>query len=563
MRNGFFLTVRRVLFAATMGALIGFGASGAHAAEYKSGEIVVKIKEPSRFSGAGLQAHALLSDLSQDYDVTVTPFQTDENLVSVKAEGKVAIEALLAAAAKSGAVEYAEPNWIYRAFGSASDDQVVPNDANFKLDWGLYNFGQRDSKGQEGTVGSDIGTTKAWKLGTGSKDIVVAVIDTGVDYTHEELKDNIFANTKEVAGNGKDDDGNGFVDDVRGWNFQGKNNDPMDDNRHGTHVSGTIGAKGNNAIGTAGVNWDVRIVPLKFLSSQGSGTLTDAVEAIKYATKLKVNVMSNSWGGGGYSQTMFDAIKDAQAKGILFVAAAGNEKNDNDARASYPASYRLDNVISVAASDNRDVMASFSNYGAKSVHLSAPGVNVYSTVPAANGGYATFSGTSMACPHVAGASALLWSLNKGWTYKQVKERLLATVDPVRGLKSKTVSGGRLNVYNAIMNITPVPNEPTGWKAVSKTVESKHPYENGVTEQFELVHHGAKFVRVHFSKVDTEKSYDVITVKDANGKVVEEISGNLEDYTSEYVEGGNLTVSFTADTSVNGYGFVIDKYEFTD
>jgi subtilisin family serine protease len=326
----------------------------------------------------------------------------------------------------------------------------------------MKNTGQKDAEGSDGVAGADIGATKAWNLSKGSSDVSVAVIDTGVDYTHEELKDNIFINTGEIAGNGKDDDGNGFIDDVHGWNFAGKNNDPMDDNKHGTHCSGTIGAKGDNGIGTAGVTWNVKILPIKFLTGSGSGTLADAVEAIKYATKMGVKLMSNSWGGGGFSQTMFDAIKAAETKGILFVAAAGNETNNNDTKATYPSGYKLENVISVAAIDNRDNLATFSNYGQKTVHIAAPGVKIYSTVPMSMGGYATFSGTSMACPHVSGAAALLWSTNKDWTYKQIKDRLLMTKDPVAGLKSKTYAGGRVNVYNAMMNNMKEPwNPPSG------------------------------------------------------------------------------------------------------
>lgn len=560
-------------------------ASRSRGPEYRAGEAVVKLK-PSTLGTFGSQTRSLVSALARTYSVSARPFQTDKSLLVLEAKSlgttsAVPMSQLLADIRANAAVQYAEPNYIYKVLGVPEDSNpvpsdpgelppiaiegVIPNDPGFTLTWGLLNVGQKDSKGQTGTPGSDIGATKAWTAGTGSRSFVVAVIDTGVDYNHEDLKENIFVNTAEVAGNGVDDDANGFVDDVHGWNFEGKNNDPMDDNRHGTHCSGTIGALGNNNVGVAGVNWAVRILPVKFLSAGGSGSLADAVEGIKYATLMKVNVMSNSWGGGGFSQTMFDAIKEARDKGILFVAAAGNDGNNNDQSPSYPASYQSENVISVAATDNRDRLASWSNFGKASVHLGAPGVNVYSTVPMDKGGYATFSGTSMACPHVAGAAALLWSLNPGLGYGQIKDRLLQTVDPVQGLRRKTASGGRLDVNNAIMNIVPDRQEPDSslWKAVAQNIESKHPYESSKSESFEISHPTAKFIRLHFSKVATERNYDFIRVKDRTGEVIEDLTGEMEDYTTDYIVGNKVTITLESDNSYEGFGFVLDRYEFID
>jgi subtilisin family serine protease len=538
-------------------------------APFKPGEAVVKLKKGPAGQYSAL-AHNLLMTLGKRYAVTLRPFKTDKTLYTVKTgDSSVDMNRFLADIRATGQVAYAEPNFIYHTSTFAEDPikAIAPNDPDFGKDWGLLNVGQNDPKtGMAGLPGVDIGATKAWVSGTGSKDIVVAVIDTGVDYNHEELKENIFLNTKEVDGNGKDDDGNGFVDDVHGWNFEGKNNNPMDDNSHGTHCSGTIGAKGGNGIGTAGVNWNVSILPIKFLSASGSGTLDDAVEGIKYATLMGVNVMSNSWGGGGFSQTMYDAIKAAKEKGILFVAAAGNEGNDNDASPAYPATYDLDNVIAVAATDNRDRKASWSSFGQTKVHLAAPGVNIFSTVPMDKGKYEIFSGTSMATPHVSGAAALLWSLNKSMTYAEIKSRLLATVDPVHALKRKTVTGGRLNVYNAINNIVPPRNEPPAdqWKSVAKVYESKHPYDNAAKETIEIAHPGAKFIRVHFSKIATEQSYDILTVKATEtSDPAEEISGSKTDYTTEYVVGDKLIITFQADGSNTDWGFAIDHYDFID
>ncbi len=523
--------------------------------QYKEGEAVVKLKEDKQ--NVANQAFALQTQLGKQYALSVVPFHTDKSLVKVVMKTRTPMAELIRKLESQPQVQYAEPNWIYRI---QDQENVIPNDPGFNMNWGLLNTGQDGGK-----PGADIGATKAWVQTKGSKDFIVAVIDTGVDYTHEDLKNNIFLNDKEVPDNTIDDDANGFVDDVRGWNFEKKTNDPMDDNRHGTHVSGTIGAEGNNSIGTAGVNWNTRILPIKFLSEGGSGSLADAVESIKYATLMKAHIMSNSWGGGGYTQSMFEAIKEAKEKGILFVAAAGNDSNDNDASPTYPATYNLENVISVAATDKRDRLASFSSYGKNTVHLSAPGVAVYSTVPAAHGTYASFSGTSMATPHVSGAAALLWSANPQWTFTEIKERLLATADPIRILKNKTAAGGRLNVNNAILNIIPEKNEPPaeGWLAAEKTLETEHPYKENSDLTFEISHPGAKYLRVHFSKFEVEKGFDSVLIEDALGEQVEEVSGEYADYTSEYVVGEKLVIRLKSDYIVNKNGFTVDRYDFIE
>ena len=572
MGNGFLTSVKVVLSVASIALLMADQAAEAkfnqsvnsNHIKYKLSEILIKLKNQN--SANGFAAHGLLSDLSEKFDVSMNRL-SDESLVLIRAENGTSMEQLREQAAQNSQVEYAEPNYVYYITDilDTASDPVIPNDPKFNLDWGLLNNGQADSDGHKGKSGSDIGATKAWAISKGVRDIKVAVIDTGVDYNHEELKENIMINTKETSGNGIDDDGNGFIDDVRGWNFNAKNNNPMDDNEHGTHVSGTIGAKGNNAVGTAGVVWNVQILPVKFLSSEGSGTLADAVEAINYATKMGVNVMNNSWGGGGYSKTMYNAIKDARDKGILFVAAAGNEYNNNDNEKAYPASYDLENVISVAATDNRDKLATFSNYGVKSVHLAAPGVNIFSSIPTDKGGYDTFSGTSMACPHVVGAAALLWSVNPGFDYKQIKNRLMATVDLVSGLSTKVMSGGRLNVYNALVNKTSKKVKiPKKWKFDKVTIESEHPYKNDAKlDPIKLTHAGAKMIRVHFQKVATEKSFDIITIKDANGDLVDEVSGVLSGYSTNYFEGDTLYVGFNSDGVGVNFGFAIDKIEYLD
>lgn len=347
-------------------------------------------------------------------------------------------------------VEYAEPNFILHT-------SQLPNDPLFVNLWGLNNTGQTG-----GTNDADIDAPEAWN--TPSANIVtVGVIDTGIDYNHEDLSANMWKNSAEAAGQpGVDDDGNGYIDDVYGYDFVNNDPDPMDDNGHGTHVAGTIAAVGENGVGVAGVNYHGKVAALKFLSATGSGTTTDAVRALQYATQMGFKITSNSWGGGGYSQTLYDAISAANNAGALFVAAAGNSTNNNDAAPFYPASYTLPNIISVAATDKYDNLASFSNYGATSVDLGAPGVSIFSTVPKGTcsscdpSGYRTLSGTSMATPHVSGAAAYLWGVYPNLSGLQIKDKLLISGDPKTALSGKTVSGKRLNLNNAMPAAAPSP-----------------------------------------------------------------------------------------------------------
>jgi hypothetical protein len=269
------------------------------------------------------------------------------------------------------------------------------------------------------------------------------VIDTGIDYLHPDLAENMWTNPGEIAGNGIDDDGNGFVDDVYGWDFANDDNDPTDGHYHGTHCAGTVAGVGDNGIGVAGVMWHAQLVALKFLSDGGSGTTTDAIDAVNYANAMGIHITSNSWGGGGYSQGLYDVI----AEGGLFIAAAGNSGVDNDLSPHYPSSYACDNIIAVAATDHSDLLASFSCYGLTSVDLGAPGVDVYSCSP--GNSYQYLSGTSMATPHVSGAAGLVWSYNPMLTALEIKDLLLQSVDPVSSLNGRVVTGGRLNVAAAL------------------------------------------------------------------------------------------------------------------
>ena len=312
---------------------------------------------------------------------------------------------------------------------------AVPNDPHYSSLWGLENGGTA------GLLDADIDASEAWDYGTTSS-VVVAVIDSGIDYNHVDLVSNIWTNTRELPGNGIDDDQNGYVDDIRGWNFVADNNNPIDDNGHGTHVAGTIGAVGDNGIGTTGVAWNAKLMALKFLDASGSGLLSDAVSAIDYARTNGAKIINASWGGGGFSSVLETAIQRFQSAGGIFVAAAGNEGSNNTFVASYPANYELPSIVSVAASTSSDALASFSNYGTK-VDIAAPGQSILSTVP--GNSYATYSGTSMATPHVAGAMALLWGQAPALTATQLIDLVLSNTDAV--LKSQTIHG-RLNIGKA-------------------------------------------------------------------------------------------------------------------
>jgi subtilisin family serine protease len=346
---------------------------------------------------------------------------------------------------KGAEVEFAEPNYTYQ-------HEVTSNDSYFTNGslWGMYG----DASTPSNQYGSQ--AAEAWANGhTGSRSVFVGVIDEGAMYNHEDLVGN-FGNPKEIAGNGLDDDGNGYIDDHYGWDFDKNDNTTFDGtgDDHGTHVSGTIGALGGNRKGVAGVNWQVTIISAKFLGRRG-GTTANAVKAVDYLTDLKtrdgLNIVAtnNSWGGGGYSQALYDAIERANKANILFVAAAGNDGSNIDATASYPAGYTNNNIISVAAIDKTGALASFSNYGKNSVDIGAPGVAVYSTIPAKSGknivsSYASYSGTSMATPHVTGAAALYASTHPGSTAAQIKSAILTSALPTASLSNKTVTGGRLN-----------------------------------------------------------------------------------------------------------------------
>jgi subtilisin family serine protease len=308
-----------------------------------------------------------------------------------------------------------------------------------------------------------VSATRAWDITTGSRNVVVAVIDSGIDLTHPDLVANLWRNPGEVAGNGLDDDRNGFVDDVHGWNFAANDANVQDGYGHGTHVAGIIGATGNDGVGVTGLNWTVSIMTLKFQDDRGVGYTGDAIKAVQYATMMRrdfgvnVVVINASWGGGtGYSSLLETAIRDAGSVGITFVAAAGNSGSNNDVATRYPSGYDLANVIAVGACDSTGTLAGFSDYGATAVDLAAPGTSVYSTLP--RGQYGWMAGTSQATPHVSGTVALLAAAKPGISVAEVRSAILGSVDRLPELTGRVATGGRLNAFAALASLG-VPTVP--------------------------------------------------------------------------------------------------------
>ena len=344
-------------------------------------------------------------------------------------------------------VEYAEPNYEINLDEASAGPLVpiLPHDPQFNDQWALANSGQRG-----GTKGADISATTAWAKTTGSDEVVVAVLDTGVDYNHEDLTENMWRRPEKMEP--YHDKELGTIDDEFGFNAIDTTADPMDDNGHGTHCAGIIGAEGENDLGIAGVNWKVQIMPLKFMNASGSGSTKDAIEAINYVIERKkagvnVRIISASWGSTQKSRALGDVIRKAYENDILFVAAAGNSTVDNDRTPHYPSSYDSPNVISVAALDRNDALASFSNWGVKSVAIAAPGVDILSTW--LDNQYEEKSGTSMATPVVSGVAALVLAEHPNMSVDDLKKKLLTSVDPVAALKGKTVTAGRINASKAL------------------------------------------------------------------------------------------------------------------
>jgi len=424
------------------------------AENYVEGEVIVKLKKSS------ISTQSLRKNLVFKTDLPVKiqkVFQHDETKILLVKSESMTTEELIKAIEKNPLVEKVEPNYIVKIVKTPNDEVYTSPFANPNEYWGFEKIDAFD----------------AWDISTGSNDTVVAVLDTGIDYNHPDLKENIWRNEAECSGiPGVDDDNDGYIDDCVGYDMYDGDNDPMDYDDHGTHVSGIIGAVGNNNIGIAGVNWKVKILPCKIFNDDGDSTSVYVIlKCLDYIVKLKdrgVNIVAsnNSWAGGKgvyLGDQLKDAIQETINKGILFLTAAGNQESgyneNNDEMPVYPCNYQLDNdgIICVGATDINDQLPWFSYYGKESVDLAAPGDEIYSTVSGnsiqitGNGRYSYMSGTSMATPFVTGAVALIKSVYETLNWKDIKTTILANTDKINSLKDKTFSEGKLNLYKCLIN----------------------------------------------------------------------------------------------------------------
>lgn len=415
---------------------------------YVPGELIVQFRRGA--SDAGIQAAVgrIGARIHEDIRPASQRHDGKGDLHLVRLPVGLTVASAMSELRFNGAVDFAEPNWIYRR-------QDLSNDTNYTDGslWGMY--GDANGLTMKNPFGSQ--AAEAWIGGTSCGTVVVGIIDEGFMTTHPELKDNVWVNPGEIPGNGIDDDGNGYIDDINGWDFDGDNNSVFDgvNDDHGTHVAGTIGALGGNGTGVAGMCWQIKMISAKFLGNLG-GTTANAIKAVDYLTDLKTRLglnlvaSNNSWGGGGFSQALADAITRAGTAQILFVAAAGNDGRSNDTTPSYPSSYKLDNIIAVASITSTGALSGFSNYGVGTVHIGAPGSAIWSTVPLRNkrktvAGYASYSGTSMATPHVTGAIAM-YAFRRGQTdASRIKAGVLGAALATGSLSGKVMTGGRLDV----------------------------------------------------------------------------------------------------------------------
>jgi len=399
-----------------------YASKNTNSTNYKKNELFVKFKYSSETS---YKKNSQM--VNRQIGVTVIKEYSEvKGLQLVRIPANMSLKDAIAKYKKNSNVIYAEPNYAYA-------ENSIPDDTYYDYQWGL----------------SQVNASEAWNITTGSHKVIIAVIDSGIDLNHPDLKANIWINKGEIPGNRIDDDHNGYIDDVYGWNFISDDNNISDDDGHGTHVAGIIAAAGNNSKGVTGVMWSATIMSLKFLDNEGNGYVDDAVSAVRYATKMGASIISCSWGGSEYSQALKDVI---DASSALVVCAAGNRGSgtNDDISPVYPACFTSKNIISVAATDASDVLASFSDYGLNSVDVAAPGTHICSTLPGSQYGY--MQGTSMAVPYVTGLAGLIKSIRPDLSALQIKYTILNNVDYISSLAGKILTGGRINALKALTNI---------------------------------------------------------------------------------------------------------------
>ena len=456
--RGFFLVATPIIFTLTSltahaqtDDLPNIGLAPHSAGGYAPDAVIVKFR-PSANASNKARARGLVNAVSN------RQFKIVKGLEKLKLKKGQSVNQAVQRLQKLPFVEYAEPDYLVHA---------TTNDEFYGLIYAIENTGQvigatSTSPGTAGTPDADMDVVEAWNIQTGDPNLIIAVIDSGVQWDHPDLANNMWVNPGEIAGNGIDDDGNGFVDDIHGYDFSFDDGDPMDTDGHGTHVAGTICAEANNGIGVAGVVHQCKIMALRFLAG-GSGSSSGGIASIDYAVQMGAKISNNSWGGGEFSQALYESIAAARDADHIFLAAAGNDGTNNDGGPHYPSNYDLPNVISVAATDNNDAIASFSNYGATSVDIGAPGVDIASTY--VNGGYVWNSGTSMATPNVTGVVALIRSEFPDWNYQQVIDHLYSTARPAASMAGITTTGGIANAEAAMAGGEP-PTPPAAPSALA-------------------------------------------------------------------------------------------------
>lgn len=454
-----------------------------------------------------------------------------------------------------------------------SREGMFPDDPFFLKQWHLENLGQEDDKGNIGMAGCDIAMRKAWNLWHPKQEIILAILDSGLDLNHEDIDPTILwvnpgesgidANGNDKKDNGIDDDGNGYVDDVHGYNFVRDNGDIQEDQYHGTHCGAIICAQINNGTGIAAINPRLKIMIVKIFGLGQTLYAKDIARAVRYAVDNGAKVLSNSYGTPSYTKEMHEAVSYTYEKGALFVCASGNSRKnmDNPEEKDYPSCYGLPNQLVVSATDNSD-WSQFANYGSM-VEIAAPGANIFSLMP--KNRYRSFSGTSQACPMAAAAATMVWSQNPQYTWQEVKQVLIDGADEVAGLGRYVKNGRRLNIANALHNTIGkrLPKHDFAkWVTETKVIESLHPYKNESEAVFTVEVPAARRFRLFIERTEIDHHGDVLTITSPlDSRVIEKINSNFTEVWSEVIEGTQAELVLTADKYMNGYGFKISKIQY--
>ena len=447
----------------------------------------------------------------------------------------------------------------------------LPNDPFLIKQWYHHNVGQPDEKGQIGIPGADITLYPALSVFAPQREVVLAIVDSGLDLVHEDVTtDILWTNEGEIgtdengvdkSENGVDDDGNGYIDDIHGWNFVKDDNFVQDRHYHGTHVTGLLSALPNNELGLAGGFRPLKIMLIKIFGLGATANRDQIAQGIRYSADNGASVVSCSFGSSYFNENIKKAIEYCHEKGVLVCCAAGNSRKNLDEEFDYPACYDLPNQVIVSATDNRDLPAIFANYGSI-VDIAAPGNNIFSLMPKSK--YRSLSGTSQACPMVAAAAALLMAQEPSLSHMEVKERLIETAHKFVPLKRWVPSAGRLDLYSLLTNTPgiPLPKDPEGeWITRNYVLESRHPYDYNSDEHFVIEVPEAKYIRLHFSKFDVDKYSDYLEVATDDGTIVEKLNSPLGEFWTEPIPGSKVKLYLYSNHIVNAWGFQMDKLEF--